>query len=150
MDCFAVPVIGRVFTRPVGSMTTGVDFVTCSTMSPSRFPTSPPTSASMTRSWQPSAWSRSAAARTGSAMAVGRPSRTALGAAMYRAVHQTYEGGVIFADPYALQILDDDARAGLPAVASDPAQRSMRLFIAARSRFSEDAMAACVARGVRQ
>src|SRR5204862_4639541 len=39
---------------------------------------------------------------------------------------------------------------GLPAVASDPAQRSMRLFVAARSRFSEETMAACVARGVRQ
>src|SRR5205085_3522547 len=83
-------------------------------------------------------------------METGRPSRTALGAAIYRAVHQIYEGGVIFADPYALQILDDEARAGLAAVAGDPAQRSMRLFIAARSRFSEEAMAACVARGARQ
>ncbi len=35
-------------------------------------------------------------------------------------------------------------------MASDPAHRPMRLFIAARSRFSEDTMAACVARGVRQ
>ena len=83
-------------------------------------------------------------------MEAGRPSRTALGAAIYRAVHQTYEGGVIFTDPYALQILDDEARAGLAAVASDPAQRSMQLFIAARSRFSEEAMAACVAGGARQ
>jgi methyltransferase (TIGR00027 family) len=83
-------------------------------------------------------------------MEAGRPSRTALGAAMHRAVHQTLEGGVIFADPFALQILDDEARAGLPAFASDTSQRSMRLFIAARSRFSEEAMAACVARGARQ
>jgi methyltransferase (TIGR00027 family) len=35
-------------------------------------------------------------------------------------------------------------------MAADPAQRPMRLFIAARSRFSEDSLAACVARGVRQ
>jgi methyltransferase (TIGR00027 family) len=73
-----------------------------------------------------------------------------LGAAMHRAVHQTLEGGVIFTDPYALQILDDEARANLPVMAADPAHRPMRLFIAARSRFSEEAMAACVARGVRQ
>jgi methyltransferase (TIGR00027 family) len=69
---------------------------------------------------------------------------------MHRAVHQMLEGGVIFTDPYAVQILDDEARAGLPGMADDPAHRPMRLFIAARSRFSEEAMAACVARGVRQ
>jgi methyltransferase (TIGR00027 family) len=69
---------------------------------------------------------------------------------MHRAVHQTLEGGVIFRDSYALQILDDEARENLTAMANDPAHRPMRLFIAARSRFSEDAMTACVARGVRQ
>jgi methyltransferase (TIGR00027 family) len=69
---------------------------------------------------------------------------------MHRAVHQTLEGGVIFSDPYAGQILDNEARAGLAAMAGDPAHRPMRLFVAARSRFSEDAMAACVGRGVRQ
>jgi len=83
-------------------------------------------------------------------MEAGRPSRTALGAAMHRALHQTLEGGAIFADPYALTILDDEARAGLSAMADDPGHRPMRLFIAARSRFSEEAMAGCVARGVRQ
>jgi len=83
-------------------------------------------------------------------MRTGRPSRTALGAAMHRAVHQSLEGGAIFADPFALQILDDEARDGLAAMAGDPAHLPMRLFIAARSRFSEEAMAACVARGVRQ
>jgi len=83
-------------------------------------------------------------------MLVGEPSRTAMGAAAHRAVHQTLEGGVIFADPFALQILSDEARAGLSDMAGDPAHRPIRLFIAARSRFSEDAMAARVARGVRQ
>jgi methyltransferase (TIGR00027 family) len=83
-------------------------------------------------------------------MLAGEPSRTAMGAAAHRAVHQTLEGGVIFADPFALQILSDDTRTRLSDMASDPAQRPMRLFIAARSRFSEDTMAACVARGVRQ
>ena len=83
-------------------------------------------------------------------MQAGRPSRTALGAAMHRAVHQLLEGGAIFTDPFAMQILDAEARQALPAFASDTTQRSMRLFIAARSRFSEEAMAACVARGTRQ
>ena len=83
-------------------------------------------------------------------MQTGQPSQTALGAAAHRAVHQTLEGGVIFADPFALQILGDDARARLPDMANDPAHLPMRLFVAARSRFSEDIMAACVARGVRQ
>ena len=83
-------------------------------------------------------------------MLAGRPSRTALGAAMHRAVHQTLEGGIIFADPHAVKILDDEARDGLPAMAGDPAHRPMRLFIAARSRFSEETMANCVARGTRQ
>jgi methyltransferase (TIGR00027 family) len=83
-------------------------------------------------------------------MQVGRPSRTALGAAMHRAVHQTLEGGSIFTDPYALQILDEEARANLPAFASDSTQRSMRLFVSARSRFSEEAMAGCITRGARQ
>jgi methyltransferase (TIGR00027 family) len=83
-------------------------------------------------------------------MQAGRPSRTAWGAAMHRAVHQTLEGGAIFSDPFALQILDDEARAGMSAMGDDPAHRPMRLFIAARSRFSEEAMAACVGRGVRQ
>ncbi len=32
-------------------------------------------------------------------MQTGQPSQTALGAAAHRAVHQTLEGGVIFADP---------------------------------------------------
>src|SRR5712672_484577 len=83
-------------------------------------------------------------------MQTGQPSRTAMGAAMHRAVHQTLEGGVIFADPFALQILSDNVRAGLSDMANDPAHRPMRLFVAARSRFSEDTMATCVARGVRQ
>jgi methyltransferase (TIGR00027 family) len=83
-------------------------------------------------------------------MQTGQPSLTALGAAAHRAVHQTLEGGVIFADPFALRILDDATRARLADMAADPSHRPMRHFIAARSRFSEDAMAASVVRGVRQ
>jgi methyltransferase (TIGR00027 family) len=83
-------------------------------------------------------------------MQTGQPSQTARGAAAYRAVHQTLDGGIIFRDPFALGILDDETRATLDEVAGNPSLRPMRLFIAARSRFSEDMMAACVARGVRQ
>jgi methyltransferase (TIGR00027 family) len=80
----------------------------------------------------------------------GEPSSTARGAAAYRAIHQTLEAGSIFSDPFAIQILDDETRASLDESRADPARRPMRLFIAARSRFSEEALAACVARGTRQ
>jgi methyltransferase (TIGR00027 family) len=80
----------------------------------------------------------------------GQPSHTARGAAAYRAIHQTLEGGMIFRDPFAAKILDDETRARLDETAADPSLRPWRLFIAARSRFSEDTLAACVARGVRQ
>src|SRR6516162_2327802 len=80
----------------------------------------------------------------------GQPSETARGAAAYRAIHQTLEGGVIFKDQFALRIVDDETAARLNEIATDNAERRMRLFIAARSRFSEDTIANCVACGVRQ
>jgi methyltransferase (TIGR00027 family) len=81
---------------------------------------------------------------------LGQPSQTARSAAAHRASHQTLEGGVIFSDPFALKILDDETRARLDETAADLSLRPMRLFIAARSRLSEDTLGACVARGVRQ
>ncbi len=83
-------------------------------------------------------------------MQTGQPSQTARGAAAYRAIHQTLDGGAIFSDPFAQEILDAEARARGDAMAADPSLRPMRLFIAARSRFSEDALAGSVARSVRQ
>jgi methyltransferase (TIGR00027 family) len=80
----------------------------------------------------------------------GQPSHTARGAAAYRALHQSLEGGAIFSDPFAEVILDEKARARRDEIAAKPSLRPMRLFIAARSRFSEDTLSACVARGVRQ
>jgi methyltransferase (TIGR00027 family) len=80
----------------------------------------------------------------------GQPSHTARGAAAYRAIHQTLEGGIIFSDPFATKILDDETLARLDETAADHSLRPMRLFIAARSRFSEDTLADGVARGVRQ
>jgi methyltransferase (TIGR00027 family) len=83
-------------------------------------------------------------------MQTGRPSQTAQGAAVYRALHQTLDGGSIFNDPFASKILDDEGLGRLGEIAANPSLRPMRLFIAARSRFSEDTLEACVARGVRQ
>jgi methyltransferase (TIGR00027 family) len=77
-------------------------------------------------------------------------SQTARGAAAYRAVHQMLEGGAIFKDPFASRILDEQTAATLNEMAADESLRPWRLFIAARSRFSEDTMANCVASGVRQ
>ena len=83
-------------------------------------------------------------------MQPGQPSHTARGAAAYRAIHQTLESGVIFSDPFAVRMLDEETRARLGELAADASLRPMRLFIAARSRFSEDSLAAGVGRGVRQ
>jgi methyltransferase (TIGR00027 family) len=80
----------------------------------------------------------------------GQPSRTARGAAAYRALHQALDGGSIFSDPFAAKILDDETRARLDEMAADLSLRPWRLFIAARSRFCEDTLATSVARGVRQ
>jgi methyltransferase (TIGR00027 family) len=67
-----------------------------------------------------------------------------------RAIHQILEGGAIFKDPFASRILDEQTATSLNGIAADESLRPMRLLIATRSRFSEDALALCVARGVRQ
>lgn len=79
-----------------------------------------------------------------------QPSLTARGAAGHRAAHQILEQGAIFRDPFARRILGVRECARADARAADPSTRPMRLFLAARSRFAEDALAAAVARGVRQ
>ncbi|GAA0516069.1 S-adenosyl-L-methionine-dependent methyltransferase [Paractinoplanes deccanensis] len=79
-------------------------------------------------------------------MQTGQPSRTAMSAARYRAAHQLLESGEIFTDPLAVRIL------GVPEeqLLADAPRRAMRLFIAARTRFAEDALAAAVERGIRR
>lgn len=83
-------------------------------------------------------------------MEQGQPSRTARAAAAHRAAHQVLEEGRIFQDPLALRILGDDAEALVQEAQHPPDRRAMRLFIAVRTRFAEDALGAAVARGVRQ
>ena len=79
-----------------------------------------------------------------------QPSRTALGAAGYRAAHQIFEGGKVFSDPLARTILGDGADAIIAGLSASPAQQGMRIFMAARSRFAEDCLGVAVSRGVRQ
>ncbi len=83
-------------------------------------------------------------------MQSARPSQTALTAAAHRAAHQLLEGGRIFADPLAVAVLGEDAEEVARKARGRPDGRAVRLFIAARSRFAEDALAAAVTRGVRQ
>ena len=80
----------------------------------------------------------------------GRPSRTALAAATHRAAHQLLEGGRVFADPLAVRILARDPQSVADEARAHPERRRMRFFIAARTRFAEDALAAAVAAGVGQ
>jgi methyltransferase (TIGR00027 family) len=83
-------------------------------------------------------------------MQPGQPSRTALGAARHRAAHQVIERGAIFKDPLAVRILGAEAESALSDAKNDPSRRTMRLFIAVRTRFAEDSLSAAVAGGVRQ
>jgi methyltransferase (TIGR00027 family) len=79
----------------------------------------------------------------------GQPSRTAFGATAHRAAHQVMDRGVIFPDPFAVAVLGEDGDAAVARLA-DSSHQIMRLFIAARSRFADDALSAAAARGVRQ
>jgi methyltransferase (TIGR00027 family) len=83
-------------------------------------------------------------------MRQGEFSRTALGAAGHRAAHQALEDGQIFADPLAVGILGADADEAIEKARAHPERRFLRLFIALRSRFAEDAAQAAIGRGVRQ
>src|SRR5271167_3027992 len=83
-------------------------------------------------------------------MRSGTPSRTALAAASYRAAHQILEKGSIFSDPLAVRILGIDGATIAREAEEQPSRRAMRMFIAVRTRFAEDALAAAVERGVTQ
>lgn len=86
-------------------------------------------------------------------MEFNTPSRTAQGAAMHRAAHQLIDRPTVFTDPLALKIIGDEAASELRA-GRDPRamtqSQGLRLFIATRSRFTEDCLAEAMARGVRQ
>src|SRR5215469_1170715 len=83
----------------------------------------------------------------------GRSSATAEGAALLRAAHQILDTPPVFDDPLALRIVGEERAA---AVRADPQRfqtaerRALRAFVALRSRYAEDQLAAAVERGVRQ
>lgn len=83
-------------------------------------------------------------------MELGKPSRTAWAAAAHRAAHQILEQGRIFSDPLALRILGEDSKIAIHRAEEEASSRRMRIFIAVRTRFAEDALAAAIAQGVRQ
>jgi len=81
----------------------------------------------------------------------GIPSRTARGVAIRRAAHQLLDHPRVFEDPLALAILGEETARVLEA---DPARFEnsprLRAFVAARSRFAEEELAAAFHRGVPQ
>jgi methyltransferase (TIGR00027 family) len=85
-------------------------------------------------------------------MQESRPSRTAHRVAIRRAEHQLLDDPLVFADPLAVPILGSEAAAALRAGRSRGRRGacSLRAFLAVRSRYAEDQLAAAVARGVRQ
>ncbi|HEY1803869.1 MAG TPA: SAM-dependent methyltransferase [Terracidiphilus sp.] len=82
-------------------------------------------------------------------METGRASRTALRVAQRRAVHQVLDRPAILTDPIAIPLLGADFRYDRVREAH-PFARAFRAFMAARSRYAEDRLAACVAQGVEQ
>jgi methyltransferase (TIGR00027 family) len=69
-----------------------------------------------------------------------------------RAAHQVLDQPPVFEDPYAVRILGaagEKVSAGSAGL-QDPVSRAFRAFMAVRSRYAEDRLAAAVARGVRQ
>lgn len=82
-------------------------------------------------------------------MQTGRASRTALRVAHRRAVHQVLDQPCILNDPIAVPLLGWEFTID-HAKESHPIARAFRAFMAARSRFAEDELAALVEQGVRQ
>ncbi len=81
-----------------------------------------------------------------------KPSRTALGVARRRAVHQLLDNPKVFDDPLAVTILGPEGASDLKSDPKNnhPVSRGLRAFVAARSRFAEDELARAVENGVRQ
>jgi len=83
----------------------------------------------------------------------GQPSVTAWKVALRRAAHQIADRPPVFDDPLAIRILgpEGDVYAREPKLAgSGPVARSLRPFMAMRSRYAEDRLAAAYEAGVRQ
>ncbi len=82
-----------------------------------------------------------------------QPSRTAMRVAIRRAAHQIFDAPPVLDDPLALAIIGAAAAARLAAAPRDSrgrTSRSIRAFMAVRSRFAEGELARAVERGTRQ
>jgi methyltransferase (TIGR00027 family) len=79
----------------------------------------------------------------------GRPSKTALRVAMRRAAHQLLDRPCVLDDPIAVPLLGRDFVVDT-AREMHPVARAFRAFMAARSRWVEDRLAAAVAAGTAQ
>src|SRR5580698_3190916 len=82
-----------------------------------------------------------------SLMQDAQPSRTAQRVALRRATHQLLDEPRVFDDPLAVAIAGESES---PPSAQEIYSRSLRAFIAVRSRYAEDQLARAVGRGLRQ
>jgi methyltransferase (TIGR00027 family) len=82
-------------------------------------------------------------------MLEAKPSRTAFRVALRRAAHQLIDHPKVFDDPLAVAIIGTDAAGRLESSESS-LTHALRAFIAVRSRYAEDQLAAAVERGMRQ
>jgi methyltransferase (TIGR00027 family) len=86
-------------------------------------------------------------------MQEAQPSRTALRVAMRRAAHQLLDNPHVLEDPIALAIIGSEAAAKLEDEQGGfkgRVGRTIRAFMAARSRYAEDQLALAVGRGAKQ
>ena len=81
-------------------------------------------------------------------MQEAQPSRTAQRVAMRRAAHQLLDNPRVFDDPLAVAIAHGEPEPLHDA--QQPFSRSLRAFLAVRSRYAEDQLAAAVEHGIRQ
>jgi methyltransferase (TIGR00027 family) len=82
-----------------------------------------------------------------------RASRTAYRVALRRAAHQLLDDPPVFKDPLVLSIVGSAATSSSPSAIpreQDVASRSLRTFMAVRSRYAEDQLDSAVSQGVRQ
>ena len=82
-------------------------------------------------------------------METGKASKTALGVAIRRAAHVLMDDPPVLNDPVALLLVGADHPRQMER-AMHPVGRDFRAFMAVRSRYVEDQLAAAVAQGVRQ
>ena len=82
-------------------------------------------------------------------MKTGRASRTALRVAIRRAAHQVIDRPRVLDDPIAVPLIGPGFERDMER-AMHPVARDFRLFMASRSRYAEDRLAAAVAQGVKQ